>query len=60
MKAYKNGSFAATLDLDVDKEYQFRYLLDGIEWKNDWEADNYAHCSFGNCNNSIVSIKTRV
>jgi hypothetical protein len=26
MKCNKNGSFAATIDLDLHKEYQFRHL----------------------------------
>jgi len=56
MIAYKNGSFAATIDLSVNNQYQFRYLLDGIDWKNDWEADNYVHCPYGNCHNSVVAI----
>jgi hypothetical protein len=56
MKVFKNGSFAATLDLDINKEYQFRYLMDGVAWENDWEADNYINCSYGKCQNSVVSI----
>ena len=29
MKKLKNGSFSAAMDLPVEKDYQFRYLLDG-------------------------------
>ncbi|MCP3874677.1 MAG: glycoside hydrolase [Desulfobacteraceae bacterium] len=57
MKSYKNGSFSATVDLNVNKEYQFRYLMDGVAWKNDQEADTYIHCPYGNCENSVVIIK---
>ncbi|MFH2091549.1 MAG: isoamylase early set domain-containing protein [Pseudomonadota bacterium] len=54
MKPHKNGSFSTTIDLDVDKEYQFRYLMDGVNWKNDPKADTYRHCSYGNCENSVI------
>ena len=29
LKQGKDGSFSVKLELDADKEYQFRYLLDG-------------------------------
>ena len=54
MKCYKNGSFSATIDLDLNREYQFRYLIDAADWRNDWDADSYVHCPYGNCNNSVV------
>ena len=25
-------------DLETGKEYQFRYLIDGSKWENDWDA----------------------
>lgn len=54
MKSYKNGSFSATLDLDLNRKYQFRYLVDDVDWQNDQEADTYLHCPYGNCENSVV------
>lgn len=54
MKKYKKGTFAATLDLDTTKKYQFRYLADGMNWINDNEADGYIHCPYGNCDNSAI------
>ena len=54
MKSYKNGSFSASIDLDLNRKYQFRYLIDGVSWRNDLEADTYVHCSYGNCENSVV------
>ena len=41
MKKGKDGSFSVKLALDLDREYQFRYLLDGYKWENDWKADKY-------------------
>lgn len=56
MEALKNGSFRITKDLDKGKEYQFRYLLDGAEWENDWQADKYVHSEFAACDNSVVIV----
>jgi 1,4-alpha-glucan branching enzyme len=39
--ALKDGVFSKTLTLDKGREYQFRYLLDGLRWENDWHADKY-------------------
>lgn len=54
MKRHKDGSFSATLTLDKGKEYQFRYLVNGSEWHNDWEADRYVPNPFSG-DNSVVS-----
>ena len=49
-----DGSFSVSLDLPVDKEFQFRYLLDGCRWENDWKADKYIPAPFSNADNSVV------
>ncbi len=54
MKKQKNGIFKAVVELETGKEYQFRYLVDGEQWVNDWEADNYVPSPFG-VENSVVS-----
>ena len=54
MKKAKDGSFSAKLVLDVDKEYQFRYLLDNSKWENDWDADKYIPAPYSNADNSVV------
>lgn len=56
MKKLKNGTFTLTLDLETDREYQFRYLFDEETWENDWEADKYVPNPFGNCENSVVVV----
>ncbi|WP_020536238.1 isoamylase early set domain-containing protein [Lewinella cohaerens] len=53
MKKQKNV-FKTTLDLETGKEYEFRYLLDGEVWENDWAADKYVATPFG-VENSVVS-----
>ena len=54
MKKQKDGVFKAVVELEVGKEYQFRYLIDGQKWENDWQADKYAPTPFG-VDNSVVS-----
>ncbi|MEM0911347.1 MAG: isoamylase early set domain-containing protein [Pseudomonadota bacterium] len=56
MKKLKNGSFTATVDLHKDKDYQFRYLLNGNEWENDWTADSYIASPVSCDENSVVSV----
>lgn len=50
----EDGSFSITLDLPVDREFQFRYLFDGCRWENDWNADKYIPAPYGNADNSVV------
>ncbi|MCR5062196.1 MAG: isoamylase early set domain-containing protein [Treponema sp.] len=54
LKQAKDGSFSVTLELPIDKEFQFRYLLDGYRWENDWKADKYIPAPFSNADNSVV------
>jgi 1,4-alpha-glucan branching enzyme len=56
MKALKNGGFTVTLDLETGRDYRFRYFFDRLYWGNDQEADGYEYCSFGNCDNCILSL----
>jgi 1,4-alpha-glucan branching enzyme len=50
----KNGQFSITLDLETGREYQFRYLVNGTEWHNDWHADKYVPNPFSG-DNSVVT-----
>lgn len=54
MKPLKDGRFAATLELEPGKEYQFRYLVNQTEWHNDWEADKYVPNPFSGDNSVII------
>lgn len=53
MKYLKRGAYQATLELEPEREFQFRYLLNGEQWCNDWEADGYVPGTFGP-HNSVV------
>ncbi|MBI5957387.1 MAG: isoamylase early set domain-containing protein [Chloroflexi bacterium] len=41
MTQLKNGKFKITIELEPDREYRFRYLVNGTQWHNDWNADKY-------------------
>lgn len=56
MKKQKNGSFSVKITLEAGRDYQFRYLLDGRIWENDWEADKYVPAPFSYTDNSVVSL----
>lgn len=56
MKKLKNGDYKVTLDLPVDKTYQFRYLIDGKKWENDWSADDYVNNGVSADDNSVVVV----
>ena len=57
MKKAKDGSFSAKIELDAGREYQFRYLIDGTRWENDWKADKYIPAPYSNADNSVVVTK---
>lgn len=55
MEPLKDGRFKATLDLEANREYQFRYLVNQAEWHNDWEADKYVPNPFSGDNSVVVT-----
>lgn len=42
-----------TLELPRRRTFQFRYLVNGYHWENDWHADRYVPNPFGG-ENSVV------
>ncbi len=57
MEKKKDGRFSAVVDLALDREYQYRYLVNGAEWHNDWEADKYVPNPFSG-DNSVISTRS--
>jgi len=55
MKPVKSN-FEAIVDLPSGRDYQFRYLINGCVWENDWNADNYVSTPFG-VDNSVVYVR---
>src|SRR5688572_23994687 len=39
LKRQPDGSWKLDVVLECGKEYHFRYLINGREWRNEWEAD---------------------
>ncbi len=56
MKRLKKGAFNAVIDLEKGREYQFRYLLNGTDWANDWNADRYVPTPYEDAENSVVIV----
>jgi 1,4-alpha-glucan branching enzyme len=56
MTKLKNGDFSTVLDLDLERSYQFRYLVDGTRWINDESADIYLPSPFQGEDNSVITI----
>jgi 1,4-alpha-glucan branching enzyme len=50
----KSKSYKAKIRLPKGETFHFRYLLNGVEWENDYNADQYIANEFGS-ENSIVT-----
>lgn len=48
------AGWMVTLELDAGASFQYRYLHNGNEWHNDWNADGYAPNATGG-DNSVVT-----
>jgi len=56
MRKLKSGGFSATVDLETDRSYEFRYLLGDAHWTNDPEADGQAPTPYGDSANSVIHL----
>ena len=54
MKKLKNGEFTETISLETGKEYQYKYLIDGKVWENDFNADKYVPNTYAGTNSVVV------
>lgn len=59
MKSGKTG-YTATIELPTGKEYEFRYLIDQMNWTNDWEADAYRPSDYFGVDNSVVLLTSNI
>jgi len=53
LKRKRDGTYAITLDLEPNQQYQFRYVIDGQRWENDDAADAYVPNDLGT-ENSVL------
>ena len=44
-----------TLELEVGRHYQFRYLVNSTDWHNDWSADAYVPNQQGTDNSVVMT-----
>ena len=56
LKRLKSRDYKTSLELARDGQYQFRYLVDGIRWENDWQADRYVKNPYGDSDNSVIIV----
>ncbi len=50
----QEGMWMITIDLEMNRSYQFRYLRDR-EWINDGQADAYVHNRLGSDNFIVIT-----
>jgi len=53
LKRAEDGHWELTMHLPKGQVFQFRYLIDGTHWQNDWNADRYVPNPFGG-DNSVL------
>ncbi len=54
LRQQRDGIWRVELDLPVDKEYEFRYIVDG-KWQTDYHADGFTSNSFGSVNSVVFA-----
>ena len=47
------ANWQTTLELDAGREYQFRYLVNGEQWYDECNADDYVANPFGGYNSLL-------
>lgn len=50
-----DNGWHASLDLDANQAYQYRYLVNTNEWHNDWQADRYEPNEYGGDNSVVIT-----
>ncbi len=50
-----DATWRITLELPVGQRYQFRYLVNGTDWHNDWTADAYVANLQGSDNSVVIT-----
>lgn len=50
-----DGKWTISVDLEVGRAYQFRYLIDDRDWINDSQADAYVYNPYGSNNFVVVT-----
>lgn len=56
MKRGRNGKFSLSMNFPIEKDFQFRYLVDGKDWFTDFEADSLAPIPWSEEFNSVIKL----
>lgn len=56
LRKQKTGKYATTIALEIGTEYQYRFVVDGVRWENDWHADKYVPNNHSFDENSVVIV----
>jgi len=51
----KDGSFKTAVELEKGRSYEYRFLINGEKWENDWAAEAYAPTPFGTFNSVVTA-----
>ena len=51
----KEQTYRAAVELEPGRTYQFRYLINGDYWCNDWAADEYTPNNLGEDNCVVIT-----
>ncbi|MDO8368532.1 MAG: isoamylase early set domain-containing protein [Saprospiraceae bacterium] len=51
----KDGSFKTAVELEKGRSYEYRFLINGEKWENDWAAEAYLLTPFGNYNSVVTA-----
>jgi len=51
----KDGSFQTAVELEKGRTYEYRFLINGEKWENDWAAEAYAPTPFGTYNSVVTA-----
>jgi 1,4-alpha-glucan branching enzyme len=54
MKKLKGGDYSVSINLEKGREYQFKYLVEGLGWLNEKEADKYVPNRFQTENSVVI------
>lgn len=57
LKKLKSGDFKGAVNLDLEKSYEFKYLVDGALYENEEEADKFIFNEFAGEENGVLEIQ---
>jgi len=54
MTRLASGDFVVTVEVDSNREFRFRYLIDGQRWEIDWYADKFVRNDQGSKDSVVI------